>query len=549
MKRIKIMSIIAMMLLTTGSRMAAQTHTPVTTLQRPKLVVGIVVDQMRWDYLYRYQKRYTEGGFRRMLSEGYTCENTALPYVPSVTAIGHTCIYTGSVPSIHGIAGNNFVKDGQKVYCTDDKTVKPVGSTSDAGLMSPRNLWTTTIGDEMRIASNGRAKVVGVSLKDRASILPAGHNPNGAYWFDDATGRFITSTYYMDKLPQWVRAFNDKHLPEQYLSADWNTLYPKTTYAESTADDTPYENGIREGVKPMLPLPLPALYRKYGYGIIRNTPFGNTLTLDLARAAIEGEQLGSDEETDLLAISCSCTDYIGHQTGTHAIETEDTYLRLDQALANFLAYLDQKVGRGNYLVFLTADHGAMNNARFLQDRRIPAGSWDSKAAARKLREALAKDYPQAADLIKTVMNYQVFLNVDAIRSAHLDASKVKERVVSLLQQDPDVLYACDMEKVATASIPDEVKYRIINGYNRERSGSVAIVLKPNHYDHGMKGTDHGTWNPYDTHIPLVFMGWGIQHGATTRPTYMTDIAPTIAALLHVQAPNGNIGRPIFGAEQ
>ena len=172
MKRIKFMSIIAMMLLT-GSRMAAQTHTPVTTLQRPKLVVGIVVDQMRWDYLYRYQKRYTEGGFRRMLSEGYTCENTALPYVPSVTAIGHTCIYTGSVPSIHGIAGNNFVKDEQKVYCTDDKTVKPVGSTSDAGLMSPRNLWTTTIGDEMRIASNGRAKVVGVSLKDRASILPA----------------------------------------------------------------------------------------------------------------------------------------------------------------------------------------------------------------------------------------------------------------------------------------------------------------------------------------------------------------------------------------
>ena len=542
------MSIIAMMLLT-GSRMAAQTHTPVTTLQRPKLVVGIVVDQMRWDYLYRYQKRYTEGGFRRMLSEGYTCENTALPYVPSVTAIGHTCIYTGSVPSIHGIAGNNFVKDGQKVYCTDDKTVKPVGSTSDAGLMSPQNLWTTTIGDEMRIASNGRAKVVGVSLKDRASILPAGHNPNGAYWFDDATGRFITSTYYMDKLPQWVRAFNDKHLPERYLSADWNTLYPKATYAESTADDTPYENGIREGVKPMLPLPLPALYRKYGYGIIRNTPFGNTLTLDLARAAIEGEQLGSDEETDLLAISCSCTDYIGHQTGTHAIETEDTYLRLDQALADFLAYLDQKVGRGNYLVFLTADHGAMNNARFLQDRRIPADSWDSKAAARKLREALAKDYPQTADLIKTVMNYQVFLNVDAIRSARLNASKVKERVVSLLQQDPDVLYACDMEKVATASIPDEMKYRIINGYNRERSGSVAIVLKPNHYDHGMKGTDHGTWNPYDTHIPLVFMGWGIHHGSTTRPTYMTDIAPTIAALLHVQAPNGNIGRPIFGAEQ
>ena len=545
MKRIKIMSIIAMMLLTTGSRMAAQTHTPVTTLQRPKLVVGIVVDQMRWDYLYRYQKRYTEGGFRRMLSEGYTCENTALPYVPSVTAIGHTCIYTGSVPSIHGIAGNNFVKDGQKVYCTDDKTVKPVGSTSDAGLMSPRNLWTTTIGDEMRIASNGRAKVVGVSLKDRASILPAGHNPNGAYWFDDATGRFITSTYYMDKLPQWVRAFNDKHLPEQYLSADWNTLYPKATYAESTADDTPYENGIREGVKPILPLPLPALYRKYGYGIIRNTPFGNTLTLDLARAAIEGEQLGSDEETDLLAISCSCTDYIGHQTGTHSIETEDTYLRLDQALANFLAYLDQKVGRGNYLVFLTADHGAMNNARFLQDRRIPAGNWDGDAVAEKLNQTLAQEYPNVGDLVKTVMNYQVFFNRNIVKENKLDFARIKQSVVDVLKEDSCVQYACDMEKTMTESIPEDVKTRIVNGYNRERSGDVAIVLKPNYYAHGMKGTDHGEWNPYDTHIPLVFMGWGIQHGATNRQTFMTDIVPTIAALLHVQAPNGCVGQPIF----
>lgn len=548
MKRTMIFSAIAMTLLV-GGKVAAQSNQTTATMQRPKLVVGIVVDQMRWDYLYRYEKRYTEGGFKRMLREGFSCENTTLPYVPSVTAIGHTCIYTGSVPSIHGIAGNNFMKDGMKVYCTDDKTVKPVGSTSEAGLMSPRNLWVTTIGDEMKIASNGRAKAVGVSLKDRASILPAGHNPNGAFWFDDKTGNFITSSYYMDKLPKWVSSFNDKHYPEQYLSADWNTLYPKATYTESTADENEYENGIREGVKATLPLRLSGLFKKYGYSIIRNTPFGNSLTLDIAKAAVEGEELGSDEETDLLAISCSCTDYIGHQVGTHAIETEDTYLRLDKALADFLSYLDQKVGKGNYLVFLTADHGAMNNARFLQDRRIPAGSWDSKATAQKLRKALSKEYPQAGDFIKTVMNYQVFLNQNVIQSNHLDETKIKQSVVSILKQDPDVLYACDMEKMSTASIPDEVKTRIINGYNRERSGSVAIVLKPNFYDHGMKGTDHGTWNPYDTHIPLVFMGWGIQHGSTTRPTFMTDIAPTIAALLHIQAPNGNVGQPIFGTTE
>ena len=544
MKKIKVISFLSMALLGCGTASAQQSNA--AAIERPKLVVGIVVDQMRWDYLYRYQKRYTDGGFKRLLGEGFSCENTMIPYVPSVTAIGHTCIYTGSVPSIHGIAGNNFVKDGKKVYCTDDDSIKPVGTTSGAALMSPRNLWVSTIGDEMKIASNGRAKVVGVALKDRASILPAGHNPNGAFWFDDQTGCFITSSYYMDRLPKWVEAFNDKRLPEQYLSQKWNTLYPKNTYTESTTDENEYENGIREGVKATLPLNLPELYKKYGYGIIRNTPFGNSLTLDMAKAAIDGEQLGADDETDLLAVSCSSTDYIGHQVGTHAIETEDTYLRLDKAIADFLTYLDSKVGKGNYLVFLSADHGAMNNAAFLQDRRIPAGSWDASATAKKLNHVLAKEYPEAGDIVKTVMNYQVFFNRDVIKSKQLDFDNIKKTVVNVLKEDPSVLYACDMAKASTESIPEEVKSRIINGYNRERSGDVVIILKPNFYAHGMKGTDHGAWNSYDTHIPLVFMGWGIKHGATTKQTFMTDIAPTIAAMLHVQAPNGCVGKAIFG---
>lgn len=544
MKKIKVISFLSMALLGCGTASAQQSNT--VAIERPKLVVGIVVDQMRWDYLYRYQKRYTDGGFKRLLGEGFSCENTMIPYVPSVTAIGHTCIYTGSVPSIHGIAGNNFVKEGKKVYCTDDDSVKPVGTTSEAALMSPRNLWVSTIGDEMKIASNGRAKVVGVALKDRASILPAGHNPNGAFWFDDQTGCFITSSYYMDRLPKWVEAFNDKRLPEQYLSQKWNTLYPKNTYTESTTDENEYENGIREGVKATLPLNLPELYKKYGYGIIRNTPFGNSLTLDMAKAAIDGEQLGADDETDLLAVSCSSTDYIGHQVGTHAIETEDTYLRLDKAIADFLAYLDSKVGKGNYLVFLSADHGAMNNAAFLQDRRIPAGSWDASATAKKLNHVLAKEYPEAGDIVKTVMNYQVFFNRDVIKSKQLDFDNIKQTVVNVLKEDPSVQYSCDMAKASTESIPEEVKSRIINGYNRERSGDVVIILKPNFYAHGMKGTDHGAWNSYDTHIPLVFMGWGIKHGATTKQTFMTDIAPTIAAMLHVQAPNGCVGKSIFG---
>ncbi len=527
--------------------LALSTYAKVTFAQvaRPRLVVGLVVDQMRWDYLYRYLPRYGEGGFKRLLTEGYSFENTRIPYVPSVTAIGHTCIYTGSVPSIHGIAGNNFVKNGKKVYCTDDATVSPVGTSSKAGLMSPRNLWVTTLGDELRMATNDRAKVVGVALKDRSSILPAGHHPNGAYWFDDETGGFISSSYYCNALPQWVKKFNDRKLPLKYLSTPWSTLYDAKTYTQSTADDTPYENGIKPGVKATLPLDLPALYKKYGYNIIRNTPFGNTLTLDIAKAAVEGENLGADDTTDLLAVSCSSTDYIGHQVGINAVETEDTYLRLDRDIASFLTFLDEKVGRDNYLIFLTADHGAMNNALYLSDRDIPSGSWSETAARDYLNQTLADSLHTATRLVTHVMNNQVFFDRKTISESHLNFSRIKSIVAERLQQDTAVLYAADMTQVETATIPHDVKERIVNGYNRERSGDVQIVLKPGYYPHEPKGTDHGAWNPYDTHIPLVFAGWGISHGASTREVFMTDIAPTIAALLHIQAPSGCVGHPLF----
>lgn len=512
---------------------------------RPKLVVGLVVDQMRWDYLYRYYARYGEGGFKRLLGEGFSCENTRLPYIPSVTAIGHTCIYTGSVPSIHGIAGNSFVKDGKIIYCTDDNSVKPVGSKGKAGLMSPSNLWVTTVGDELRAATNNRSKVIGVALKDRASILPAGHNPNGAYWFDPETGRFITSTYYEEELPKWVERFNDEKLVDTYLSSKWEPLYPIDTYKESTADDTPYEKGIAKGEKATLPLDLKAMKKKYGNGIIRSTPFGNDLTLKMAKAAIEGEDLGNRGETDLLAVSCSSTDYIGHQVGLRAIETEDTYLRLDKAIADFLSFLDQKVGKGNYLIFLSADHGGMDNAQYLLDNRTPAGAWSESKTKMDIEKALKEKFPHANNLVKAVMNYQIFFNTQLIDSLGLDYAIIKDVAVETLKKDKEVLYACDMEKAATATIPEEVKKRIINGYNRERSGGVQVVTKPGFYNGGMQGTTHGMWNPYDTHIPLVFMGWGIKHGATTRECQMTDIAPTIAALLHIQAPSGCVGQPIF----
>jgi len=530
---------------------AATATTASTALPRPKLVVGIVVDQMRWDYLYRYYDRYQSNGFKRLLNEGYSCENTQVDYIPTFTGPGHSCIYTGSVPAIHGIAGNDYIiqATGQSMYCTQDTSVQTVGSTSKAGQMSPRNLLTTTVTDELRLATNFRSKVIGIALKDRGGILPAGHTANAAYWFDDKTGNWISSTYYMTDLPQWAKDFNDQKLAETYLKLDWNTLYPIDTYLQSTPDNSKYEAAFKGADAPTLPVKTSALYKKSGLGLIRSTPYGSTLTIDMAVATINGEQLGQHDVTDFLAMSLSSPDYIGHQFGINAVEIEDTYLRLDRDIANFLTFLDAKVGKGNYTVFLTADHGAAHNTAFLNDHGIPAGVWDEAATLKDINKDLAAKF-KIDSLVLSLDNYQVNLNYHVLNYLHLDEEAVKQECISYLQKLPYVAFAVDMAKAQTANIPEELRTRIINGYNAKNSGVIQIILNPAWFtghgsgDGGPTGTTHGTWNPYDNHIPLVFMGWGIQHGSTVREVHMTDIAPTVAALLHIQAPNGCIGVPI-----
>lgn len=521
------------------------------TLPRPKLVVGIVVDQMRWDYLYRFYDRYQSNGFKRLLNDGFSCDNTLIDYIPTFTAPGHTCAYTGSVPAIHGIAGNDFIiqATGRSVYCTEDTTVKTVGSTSAAGKMSPRNLLTTTVTDELRLATNFRSKVIGIALKDRGGILPAGHTANAAYWFDDKSGNWITSTYYMNDLPQWVKDFNDQKLPETYLKLDWNTLYPIDTYVQTLPDNSKYEGKFSGADSPTFPVKTSSIYKKTGLGLIRSTPYGNTLTLDMAVAAINGEQLGQHDVTDFLAVSFSSTDYVGHQFGPNSVEIEDVYLRLDRDFASLFTFLDAKVGKGNYSVFLTADHGAAHNTAFLNDHGIPANVWEDAAVKDSLNKVLLKKY-KIEKLVLSLANYQVNFNYKDMNYAKLDEDAVKKDCIAYLEKSPGVAYAIDMKNVKTANIPDELRTRIINGYSPVHSGAIQIILEPGWFtghsgsEAGPTGTTHGTWNPYDAHIPLVFMGWGIQHGHLNRETHMTDIAATVAALLHIQAPNGCIGTPI-----
>ncbi|HEY9261487.1 alkaline phosphatase PafA [Chitinophaga sp.] len=514
------------------------------TNEKPKLIVGIVVDQMRWDYLYRYYDRYETGGFKRLLGDGFSCENTFISHLPSFTAVGHSTIYTGSVPAIHGITGNDWPDQvtGRKWYCTEDTTVQPVGSTSSAGKMSPRNLLASTITDELRFATNFRSKVVGVSLKDRASILPAGHTPNGAFWLDDSNGSFITSTYYMNELPAWVKSFNDRKEPQQLMSKPWETLYPIGTYTQSSEDNVAWEGTFPGEKAPVFPHQLKDVYKK-DPGNLRSTPSGNTLTLDFAKAAVEGYDLGNGAATDFLTINCASTDYVGHKYGPNSIEVEDTYLRLDKDLSSFFTYLDQKVGKGNYLVFLTADHGAAHAVKFMQEHNLPAGLVEGRKLISGLDSTLNKRFG-AGKLVTSFMNYHVSYDKAKIAAAKLDYDAVKKATIEYFEAQPGIQFAADLDNIGANPLPEPLNTMAINGYNRKRTGSVIVIPEPGWFEGSTKGTTHGNWNPFDIHIPLVFMGWHVKHGATNETVHMTDIAATLAAMLHIQMPSGCVGKPV-----
>ncbi len=513
---------------------AGSTTTQSSTLKRPKLVVGIVVDQMRWDYLYRYANRYAEnGGFKRLLNHGFACENTMIPYTPTITACGHASIYTGSVPAINGISGNDWWDYIQNkfVYCTEDTTVETVGSTTTLGQMSPKNLLSTTIGDELRLATNFQSKVIGIAIKDRGAILPAGHSANAAYWYDNKTGDWITSSYYEKELPSWVKDVNAKKLVDKYYAQDWPLLYPVNTYDQSAPNTRPFPRSTKQ-------------YVEKNYSVIAAIPYGNTFTLEMAKAAIMGEKMGVNANTDMVTISLSTPDYIGHAFGPNSVEEEDCFLRLDKDLGEFLDFLEEKVGKGNSLVFLTADHGVANMPSFLNANKIPAGNFDSQKMEEDLNVYLNSKYDNS-NLVIGILNYQVYLNRNAIAAKKINKETLYSDVIQFLIKNSSIDRAFGLDAINETTLQPWLKETLSNGYYPSRSGDIQIILRPQWIDGFLKGgSTHGVWNPYDAHIPLVWYGWNIKQGKTYRETYMTDIAATIAAMLNIQMPSGSVGRVI-----
>ncbi len=544
----RIYSILCLALFTLTSNAQAQKPIQSSSPSKPKLIVGIVVDQMRWDYINQFKAHFTtQQGFLRFVNEGASCNNNFIPYVPTVTACGHTAVYTGSTPSLHGITGNQWYDNYKQknVYCVEDATVQSVGvEGSPAGKMSPVNVWTSTIGDEIKLANNFKSKVIGISIKDRGAIIPAGHSADGAFWYDSKSGNFISSTYYGKNLPTWVSAFNAQHRVDSLYAKGWNLSLAKSVYeANCDGDVNSYEATPLGAEQKGFPYTLTQFIGK-DYGKIASTPYGNTLVVEMAEKALINEQMGADDKTDLLAISFSSPDYIGHSFGPNSWETLDGYVKLDALIAQLFASLDKQVGKNNYTVFLTADHAVANIPDFAKKHKIPGGLVSEAGLKKELGQHLLK---QGLDdkLIAAIGEYNLHFNHPLMDSLGVSQDKLVKIVSSFIEQKPGILQVVESRKAATAALPQQLRERIVNGYNPQRSGDLFIVTKSGYMDGYPTGTNHGVFYNYDAHIPLLWYGNGIQKGQVNTVNYMTDIAPTVSTLLGIQMPSGAIGKPIL----
>lgn len=513
--------------------------------ERPKLVVGIVVDQMRYDYISRFWNGYSEGGFKRLVKEGFNFKNNHYNYAPTSTGPGHASVYTGTTPASHGIIGNDWYDKeiGASVYCAADNTYASVGTASAAGQMSPKQLLTTTISDQLKLHTQSRSKVIAIALKDRGAVLPGGHTADAAYWFHGKEeGNWISSTFYMEALPSWVTQFNSK-VPQQYKKP-WDLLKSEKSYTQSGSDKNNYEGAYRGETAAVFPHDLVSLWEANGaYDILKATAYGNSLTTDFALAALKGENLGKGVDTDFLAVSFSSTDYVGHQFGVNSREIEDTYYRLDLDLERLLKALDAQVGPGNYSLFLTADHAAVQVPTYLKDLKIPSGYFDSKVFKEKLNAYVA-DHFGSEDLIENISNYQVFLNRGLVAQLDIDLKGIQEDIAQFILQDSAVERTYTAHQMWGGEYTKGIPYILQNGYNPKRSGDVLFVLKPAVISYSRTGSTHGSPQIYDTHTPLLFYGKGFKRGASYERSEIPDIAPTVAAMLGIAFPNGTTGKPL-----
>lgn len=525
------------------------------TEDRPKLVVMIVIDQFRYDFLERFKGLFGSGGFRRLMDQGAFMQNANYIYMPTYTAPGHAAIFTGSDPEYDGIVGNNWYdrETGRdRVMVSDDKAklVTSLGvmpSTSSTQPASPRILIGATIGDQIRLSNEFKSKVIAVSMKDRAAVLPGGKDANGAYWFDPTTGTFLTSDYYMSELPKWLLEFNNKREPDSFYGKVWDRSLPAEAYGLSQSSNTTVSSPIGRTFPHKITggadYPGEAFNKAFLY-----SPFASEYLADFAKAAIEGEALGTDDYPDLLAISFSTTDYVGHAYGPDSEEIEDTYVRLDRTLADLFDYIDSKVGLSNTVIVMTGDHGVSPVPQFLSINNMDAGTIDPAVCKDFVSRALAGKFGEG-DWVLDLVNDQIYLNKDLLAQKNVDEQEAERIAADALRTVSGITQVFTRAQILNGEMPSGViSQRVSNGFNASRSGDVWLITKPFYFlGEGGAATTHGSPYNYDTHVPVLFLGKGIRPGNYETECSPSDIAPTVAALLHIEPPPNRVGRVLVEA--
>jgi len=519
--------------------------------EKPRLVIGIVVEQLKYDQLEKFRDRLGENGIKRLINEGTYFKNAAFEYMLTQSAPGHATISTGAEPSFHGITSDNWFVPlkNELIFCTNDITVNPVGGSYDAGLHSPVNLQASSFSDELEMASNKKAKVFGIGIKESSAILSAGHAADAAYWFDNASGTWMSSTYYIDSLPDYVNDFNAMKYPDSYLNGIWNLYKPASEYSDCVADSNLFEYGFN-GVS-YFPYDLKKLRAKgvfnsrNDYSLLRETPFANTLTTNFAKKIIEKEKMGKDDVTDYISICYSATDNIGHRFGPSSVETGDAILRLDNEVKELLTYLNDSIGKRNFLIYFTSAHGISEIPDILSSHRIPAGYFRQNQALQLLRSYLNAVYGEG-DWVKGYSERQVFLNRTLIEDARLSLEDVQKKVARFLVQFTGVAAAYPYSAFEANDFGNGNLKRIINNFNPQRSGDVIVTLNPGWVEkEGDYVTNHNSPYEYDSHVPLIWYGWTVNRTTVTRLVNMTDIAATLSSLCKIPYPNACTGEPMF----
>jgi len=516
--------------------------------EKPKIIVGIVVSQMRYDYIQRFWDKFGDNGIKLLIDRGTVCKNASFNYLFSQQGVGHASLSTGTTPADHGIVGKEWYLNLQDKIeqSAEDQLHKAVGGNVENGHLSPKNLMVSTFADELRLSNNFQSKVFSVSLDPAPGIFSAGHTANGAYWFDDLTGNWITSTYYADSLPGWVDDFNNKRFPDIYVKEIWEPLLPLVNYTESLPDNNKYETGFSGKVTfPYELEKISALKKnKYDFGLLDRTPFGNTYTKDFASTLIVNEQLGKDDITDVLMICFTATEKIGTLFGPNSVEVEDAFLRLDNEIAHFLTFLEEYVGRENALVFLTSDHGVAQVPSYLNDNKIPAGYFNQNGALSLLISSMNNTYGRG-NWVKAYHAQQVYLNRTLIEDSKLSLLQMQDFVAQFMLQFTGVANAVTGYTLQTTNFTDGVFRKIQNSFNQKRSGDVIINLKAGWVEKNDASTGGTSSYTYDSRIPLIWYGWKIGRATVTRHVDIIDIAPTISNFLNITYPNSCTGTPVF----